>query len=105
MIISLRLGFRRNCLSVLHSRIDEEQTENFFGILISTRLDLMLSPLTRNYLCSTEILFKGPYLHSILVIFYLHAVNLIKIIIHEVHFLFYYGKKGGYTGVEIQRKD
>ena len=27
-IISLRLGFRRN----------EEQTENFFGILISTRL-------------------------------------------------------------------
>jgi hypothetical protein len=29
-LISLRLGFRRN--------FNEEQTENFFGILISTRL-------------------------------------------------------------------
>ena len=33
-IISLRLGFRRNFLCLQ----DEEQTENFFGILISTRL-------------------------------------------------------------------
>ena len=44
-LISLRLGFRRNFLSVLHRMknrqkisYDEEQTENFFGILILTRL-------------------------------------------------------------------
>ena len=34
-IISLRLGFRRNFLPVTRMKI---QIENFFGILISTRL-------------------------------------------------------------------
>ena len=46
-IISLRLGFRRNFLSVLHPR---EQTENFFGILISTRLAPQLLILHCEYL-------------------------------------------------------